>query len=176
MSSYHLQKYPTLAYRCHQNLYALCMESLQSLAMDITSSFSGHTPDDLMELTEICSTGSRAHMYSSTLSEASSTYTHNLKPGSHLPFTCIQMGRPPGLASTIPKHTSASNITPAQSSLLEMPESQTVTPQPKKTTKKTMSPNVPEHWDPPSSDHIHTRREMTVVTVSLKVELQNTSN
>lgn len=139
-------------------------------------SFSGHTPDDLMELTGICSSSSRAHTYSSTLNQVSSTYTHNLAPGSHLPFTGIQMGRPPGLASTILKHTSASKISPAQSSLLEVPEIQTVTPQLKRTTKKTMSPNLSGHWDPPTSDHLHTRREMTVVTVSLKVELQNTSS
>lgn len=119
---------------------------------------------------------SRAHTYSCMLSQASSTDAHNLTPGSHLPFTGIQMGRPPGLASTIPKHTSASNTSPAQSALLEVTEIQTVTPQPKRTTKKTMSPSRSGHWDPLTSDLLLTRREMTMVTVSLKVELQNTSS
>lgn len=56
---------------------------------------------------------------------------------------------------------------------MEMILALTVTPQPKRTIRKTMCPNFVGHWDffLIVSDCLHTRREMTILTVNLEAGL-----
>lgn len=128
------------------------MKSLQRLAMDTTSSFVGHRPDDVMELTKIYSISSRVRTCSSTLSWASSAHTHNLTPGSHsYPSQVSKRGGHqdwplPPTSTPIPERASPQ----PKSSLLETTKPPTVGPQPKSTTRRQCPPaslntGIPPH-------------------------------
>lgn len=92
-----------------------------------------------------------------------------------LPFIDSHLGRPsfPGQASTTPSTSTPQTMWPQpDSSLLELTVSQMAMPEPKRQTRKIKHSSLKGHWDFPLPECLHTRGEVTVMTVSLKTELQ----
>ena len=106
-----------LTHQCAQNLYVLWMEFPQISIKDILCSFARCTLDDLKELTEICSAGSKFHTCNSILSLQHIPSEFNT---SQLLLPTLHRSSPakaffPGLASATLRYTSASDdVTPAQ--------------------------------------------------------------
>lgn len=130
----------------------------------------------LMEIIEILSTSSRVHASSFILRQASSIFAQNLTPASHsYPSWISTWQGDPSLSwpSPIPSTPTPQTTWPqSKSSRLEMTASQTVTSQPKRKSRKATSSNPTGHWDFPLPHHLHTRREITMVTVNFQAELQ----
>lgn len=124
----------------------------------------------------ILSTNSRVHSSSFILRQASSIFAQNLTPASHsYPSWISTWQGDPSLSwpSPIPSTPTPQTTWPqSKSSPLEMTASQTVTSQPKRKSRMAMYSNPAGHWDFPLPDHLHTRREITMVTVNFQAELQ----